>query len=45
LRIPVLNDILRLAKEDGLIINLELKTNVIEYENLEEIVIRYTITV
>jgi len=39
LKIPVLDDILRLAKENGLIINLELKTNVIEYESLEEMVI------
>jgi len=39
LRIPVLDDLLRLAKKNDMIINLELKTNVIEYENLEEKVI------
>jgi len=38
LRIPVLDDILKLAKKNSLILNLELKTNVIEYENLEEMV-------
>lgn len=39
LRLPVLDDILRLAKDTGLIVNLELKNNIIEYEGLEEKVI------
>lgn len=39
LKIPVLDDILGLAKDTGILLNLELKTNVIEYECLEEKVI------
>lgn len=38
-RIPVLEDLLKLVNGTGLILNLELKTNVIEYEGLEEMVI------